>query len=83
MYIWRNDNRGPDGSSERALGLVFQNRDENARRNRGIDILQHAIDAIGTSPEETVMNNAEEGGEGQIMSLANRRQNGSKSIVFQ
>lgn len=80
QYILRNDNRGSDGNSEAALRLVLQNTDEGARQARGVNIPQAAINAIGTSPEETIMNNAEEGGEGEIMMDADPRQNSCKSF---
>ncbi|KAF2229967.1 hypothetical protein EV356DRAFT_555009 [Viridothelium virens] len=75
QYMLRNDNRGSDGNSEAALRLVLQNPNEGERQARGVNISQDVINQIGTSPEETIMNNAEEGGEGEIMMDANFRQN--------
>ena len=79
QYILGNNNRGSDGNNEAALRLVLQS-DEQKRQARGINISQKAIDSTGTSPEETVMNNAEEGGEGEIMMPTQPRENTCKYL---
>ncbi|KAI9692712.1 MAG: hypothetical protein M1820_009417 [Bogoriella megaspora] len=74
QYIQFNDNRGRDGNAEASLRVLLQ-RSESERRARGVDISDDVLNQNGRSPEETIMNLAEEGGQGEPIVPVHEREN--------